>query len=339
MKSISKEPINKIKDKLKNTNNILILSHYHPDGDAVGAVLSMSRFFRKMGYEVSAALPDSSPAFFEWMKGVEDVLIFEKEPELIEHKFSEADLIFSLDFNDPSRLKGMEIWYEKSGATKVLIDHHPEPKNFSDITISDVSVSSTCELLYELMKSVGGGEIIDKEIATSLFVGILTDTGCFSFNSSDPDTYFRVAELLDYEINKDEIFSLVYDNYSDNRMRLLGYVLKEKMEVIPEYNTAFISITMDELERYSFVMGDTEGFVNYPLSIRDVRFSALFIEKPDHVKISFRSKGHFPVNLFSRKHFNGGGHLNAAGGELYSNMEETLRIFRSLLSEYAKELK
>jgi len=339
LKSISKEPINKIKDKLKNTNNILILSHYHPDGDAVGAVLSMSRFFRKMGYEVSAALPDSSPAFFEWMKGVEDVLIFEKEPELIEHKFSEADLIFSLDFNDPSRLKGMEIWYEKSGATKVLIDHHPEPKNFSDITISDVSVSSTCELLYELMKSVGGGEIIDKEIATSLFVGILTDTGCFSFNSSDPDTYFRVAELLDYEINKDEIFSLVYDNYSDNRMRLLGYVLKEKMEVIQEYNTAFISITMDELERYSFVMGDTEGFVNYPLSIRDVRFSALFIEKPDHVKISFRSKGHFPVNLFSRKHFNGGGHLNAAGGELYSNMEETLRIFRSLLSEYAKELK
>ena len=163
MKSISKEPINRLKDKLKNTSNILILSHYHPDGDAIGAVLSMLHFFRKMGYEVSAALPDSSPAFLEWMNGVEDILIFEKEPELIENKFSEADLIFSLDFNDPSRLKGMEMWYEKSGATKVLIDHHPKPKNFSDITISDVSVSSTCELLYELMKSVGGGEIIDKE--------------------------------------------------------------------------------------------------------------------------------------------------------------------------------
>ena len=339
MKTISKEVVNRLKDKLKNTSNILILSHYHPDGDAVGAVLSVSRFFRKMGYEVSAVLPDSSPSFLEWMKGVENILIFEKEPELIEHKFSEADLIFALDFNDPSRLKGMEIWYEKSGAMKVLIDHHPEPKKFSDIAISDVSASSACEILYEFMKSVGGTDIIDMEIATSLFVGILTDTGCFSFNSSDPETYIRVAELLGYGINKDEIFSLVYDNYSDNRMRLLGYVLKEKMEVIPEYNTAFISITMDELERYSFVMGDTEGFVNYPLSIRHVRFSALFIEKPDHVKISFRSKGSFPANLFSRKHFNGGGHLNAAGGELYSNMEETLRLFRSLLPRYAKELK
>jgi len=339
LKSISKEVVNRLRDKLKNTGNILILSHYHPDGDAIGSLLSMTRFFRKMGYEVSAALPDSSPENLEWMKGVENILIFEKEPELIEHKFSEADLIFALDFNDPSRLKGMEIWYEKSGATKILIDHHPEPKKFSDITISDVSVSSTCEMLYEFMKSVGEGKIIDKEIATALFVGIMTDTGCFSFNSSDPGTYKRVAELLDYGIKKDEIFNLVYDNYSDNRMRLLGYVLKEKMEVIPEYNTAFISITMDELERYSFVMGDTEGFVNYPLSIKGIRFSALFIEKPDHVKISFRSKGSFPANLFSRKHFNGGGHLNAAGGELYTNMEETLRLFRSLLPGYAKELK
>ena len=292
-----------------------------------------------MGYEVSAVLPDASPAFLEWMNGVEDILIFEKEPELIEHKFSEADLIFALDFNDPSRLKGMEEWYERSDAIKVLIDHHPEPKNFSDITISDTSASSACELLYEFMKSVGGANIIDKEIATSLFVGIMTDTGCFSFNSSDPETYVRVAELLGYGINKDKIFGLVYDNYSDNRIRLLGYVLKEKMEVIPEYNTAFISLTMDELKRYSFVMGDTEGFVNYPLSIKGIRFSALFIEKPDHVKISFRSKGSFPANLFSRKHFNGGGHLNAAGGELYSNMEETLRLFRSLLPGYAKELK
>lgn len=339
MKTISKEVVNRLKDKLKNTSNILILSHYHPDGDAVGAVLSMSRFFRKMGYKVSAVLPDASPASLEWMNGVEDILIFEREPERIEHKFSEADLIFALDFNDPSRLKGMEPFFERSGAIKVVIDHHPEPEKFSDITISDTSASSACELLYEFMKSVGGANIIDKEIATSLFVGIMTDTGCFSFNSSDPGTYKRVAELLDYGIKKDEIFNLVYDNYSDNRMRLLGYVLKEKMEVIPEYNTAFISLTMDELERYSFVMGDTEGFVNYPLSISGIRFSALFIEKPDHVKISFRSKGDFPTNLFSKKHFNGGGHLNAAGGELYDNMEETLRLFRSLLPGYAKELK
>lgn len=339
MKEIPEKPVKRIKDKLKNSSNVLIISHYHSDGDAVGAVLSMSRFFSKMGYNASAALPDGYPVFLKWMKGVENILIYDKEPELIEQKFSEADLIFALDFNDPSRLKGMEKCYEKSNATKILIDHHPDPKKFSDIIISDVTVSSACEILYEFMISVGGNDIIDNEIATSLFVGILTDTGCFSFNSSDPQTFRRVAGLLDYGVNKDEIFNLVYDNYSDNRMRLLGYALKEKMEVIPEYNTAFISITMDELEKYSFVMGDTEGFVNYPLSIKGTRFSALFIEKPDHVKISFRSKGDFPVNLFSRNHFNGGGHLNAAGGELYENMEKTLKLFRSLLPKYSEELK
>lgn len=339
MKIISKEVVNKVKEKLKDKGNILILSHYHPDGDAIGSLLSMTRFFRKMGNVVSAALPDASPVFFDWMQGFNEILVFERKPEIIEKVFLEADLIFVLDFNDPSRLKDMEPFFERSGAMKVLIDHHPGPKKFTDVIISDVSVSSTCELLYEFMKSVGGGDIIDKEIATALFVGILTDTGCFSFNSSDPGTYIRVAELIGYGINKDEIFNHVYDNYSENRMRLLGHVLREKMEVIPEYNTAFISITMDELKRYNFVPGDTEGFVNYPLSINGICFSALFIEKSGHVRISFRSKGDFPVNLFSKKHFNGGGHLNAAGGESFTNMKETLKLFRSLLPEYSEELK
>jgi len=204
--------------------------------------------------------------------------------------------------------------------------------------MSDTSVSSTAELVFQFIHNMGLKQWIDKEVATCLFTGIMTDTGCFSYNSSKRETWVTVAELLDYGINKDDIYSLVYDNYSEHRMHLLGYSLNCKMEVLPEFRTGYMVLSKNDLTQYHFEPGDSEGFVNYPLSIRGICFSALFTEKDNYVRVSFRSKGNFAVNDFSRMHFNGGGHKNAAGGEIYTSLEEAVAVFKALLPDYKTKL-
>jgi phosphoesterase RecJ-like protein len=330
-------------DKLKlilegSSKKIRIVTHRNPDGDAIGSSLAMNLLLNKLGHEVKVITPNIFPDFLKWMTGSSDILIFDLMAKAVRQAIYEADIIICLDFSELSRVKEFQEEIRKSKAYKVLVDHHPDPELFSDVTYSDIDASSTAELVFRLIKDIGLVSYVDKEIASCIFTGIMTDTGCFSFNSSKERTYEYVKELLHYNIDKDNIYYQVYDNFSVDRMRLLGYCLNEKMEVFPEYKTAFISITGEELKKYNFRAGDTEGFVNYPLSVRGILFSALFTEKKDIVKISFRSKGNFAANKIAKKYFNGGGHLNAAGGESYTSLTDTIKLFKSLLPEYKDEI-
>lgn len=232
----------------------------------------------------------------------------------------------------------MENFLNNLSTTKILIDHHPDPENFADVIISSTDVSSTSELLYKFLTSLKEASHINKDIAECLYTGIMTDTGSFSYNSSSPDTYYIVSKLIEEGIDKDKIYWKVYDNYSIDRMRLLGYCLNQKLKVFPEYAAAYISITKAELEKYNYEPGDSEGFVNYPLSIKGIVFSVIFIEHEEHIKISFRSKGKFYANHFAMKHFNGGGHRNAAGGYSEKSLNETLRIFEQKIQDYKEDL-
>jgi len=249
-----------------------------------------------------------------------------------------AELIFVVDCNELKRIIRLQEVYNASGAYKIMIDHHPDPDLAVDCMLSDTSVSSTAELIFRLILEAGMEEYVDQDVATSLLTGIMTDTGCFSHNSSTRRTYEIVASLLDYGIDKDAIYNRIYNNYSVERMHLLGFSLHEKMEVLSKYHTAIISLTHDELKSFNYQVGDTEGFVNYPLSIKGVRFSVLFVENGDRIKISFRSKGSFPTNEIARKYFNGGGHINASGGESYVSMQETISLFKSIIPSYKEEL-
>ncbi len=329
----------KLRKVLAAPFRVYILSHVNPDGDAIGSMLGLYWFLKNRGCTVGMAVPNEIPQFLAWMEGAEQIHDFRGQKQPVEEELGRADLIFCLDFNEPDRLGDIHPVFEKCNVLKILIDHHPEPAGFTDHVLSVPSASSTAELVYRLIVDLDGIESIDKTIAEGLFVGIMTDTGCFSFNSSEPETYRIVADLLAKGIEKDRIHSLVYDNFTQERMRLLGFGLLEKMRILPEYRTAYISLSLKEMERYNHLSGDTEGFVNYPFSIKDIRITALFLEKKNHVKISFRSKGDFPVNTFARKYFNGGGHPNAAGGESSESMEETLKRFEKLIARYSNEIK
>ncbi len=317
---------------------IVLLTHINPDGDAIGSLLGMYWYLLKKGCQVSMAVPNDIPHFLNWMEGADRILIFSKQENQVREKLQKADLVFCLDFNEPGRLGKIQPFFDGLDVIRILVDHHPEPECEADHIFSVQEVSSTAELVYQLIEDLGDGELVDTVIATCLYVGMMTDTGCFSFNSSLPRTYEIVGELLLRGIDKDRIFSLVYDNYSENRMRLLGYSLEQKMVVLPEHRTAYISLTRDELKRFRHVKGDTEGFVNYPFSVSGILVTALFIEKEDHIKISFRSKGSFPINSFATQFFNGGGHKNAAGGESYEDLAVTVKKFENLIEKYSDEI-
>jgi len=328
----------KLKKVLTAPFRVVLLTHMNPDGDAIGSILGLYHFLKKRGCTVNMAVPNDFPQFLSWMEGAEQILDFRGQRQQVEDELGKADLVFCLDLNEPDRLGGIKEILEKTDVLKILIDHHPKPADFTDHLISDTSASSTAELVHRFILNLDGEKGIDRTIAECLFVGIMTDTGCFSFNSSDPGTYKVVAGLLRTGIEKNRIYSLVYDNYTEDRMRLLGYSLTEKMVVLNEHRTAYISLSMEELEKFNHLSGDTEGFVNYPFSVKDIRITALFLEKKNHVKISFRSKGDFSINHFAREYFNGGGHHNAAGGESTDNMEKTLSRFESLIAEYSDEI-
>jgi len=316
----------------------VLFTHINPDGDAIGTMLGLYWFLVAMGHKVSMVIPNEIPFFLEWLPGCDNIIIVEKNVELARKVMKGAEVLICVDFNEPERLDQLKEDFLQSKATKVLIDHHPGPEDFTDILISIPDAGSASELVYDLIVATGHQELIDKKTAECFFVGIMTDTGCFNYNSSKPETYRVVADLLERGIEKDEIFRLVYDNYSADRMRLLGFSLDKKMVVIPEYRTAYIALTREELARYNHVTGDTEGFVNMPFSIKGIIFTALFLEKEDYIKISFRSRGEFEINKFSEKHFNGGGHKNAAGGEAYMSLDDTIKTFKSLLPLYKKYL-
>ena len=317
---------------------IAIIMHVNPDGDALGSSLGLYALLNKAGHHCQVLSPSTYPVFLDWMPGIGRVIIVDNTPQEAIEALRRAEIIFALDFNEIGRAKNLDKAFISSAAHKVLMDHHPVPDLPVDCLISDPSASSTAELVYRFIRDTGLMSWIDKEIASCLFTGIMTDTGCFSYNSSNRKTWETVAELIDLGIDKDRLYALTYDNFSAHRMRLLGFSLSKKMEIFPEYRTGIIWLSRTDLQKYNFEMGDTEGFVNYPLSVRGIRFSALFIEKEDHIRISFRSKGDFAVNEFSKKYFNGGGHANASGGESYLGLAATLKLFRAILPEYKDKL-
>lgn len=338
LKVLSFFQLRKIKKLLTGKGqDIVIVTHRNPDGDAMGASVALSNFLLKLGHKVDIIVPNAYPQFLNWMPGIEKTIIYEKNQAKCIELFKNCKVLFTLDFNDLNRIREFSEYLMPVNCYKILIDHHPEPGNFANLTISDTMVSSTCELVYLFLRNIDKKKI-DKDISECIYVGIMTDTGCFSFNSSKQQTFKVVGELLEKNIEKDKIFGLVYNNYSIDRMRLMGHCLYNRMVYLPEYRTAYISLTQDDIKRYNFKVGDSEGFVNIPLAIKGVVFSALFTERDDIVKISLRSKGNFAVNGIAGRYFEGGGHANASGGESKENLQKTIDNFIQILKESKEEL-
>lgn len=336
-KVIASQKISEVEELLNQYEKIVIVTHVSPDGDAIGSSLGLYHYLVDSGNDVTIIIPNSFPDFLRWLKGAKDILDYEKYPEFARKLIEEAELIFCLDFNIPKRIGPMGELVEAAKAKKILVDHHPEPSDFCDVTISHPEISSTSELVFRLICRMGDFEVMSKESAEAIYTGMMTDTGAFTYNSNDAQIYYIIGELLKKGINKDQIYSNVYHSYTVDRYRMLGYVLSEKMKIYQEYNAALITLTNEEQKRYGAKKGDTEGFANLPLNIKGVIFSAFFREDNGMVKISFRSQGDFPANKFSAECFNGGGHLNAAGGEFYGTLGDAVAIYEKMLPEY-KEL-
>jgi len=327
-----------IRNWIETAKKVAVLTHSNPDGDAIGSSLALALALEKSGIESQVVIPDGLPDFLRWLPGIERSTTFAYKKEKAIEIIAGADLIFCLDFNDPKRLNGVEEYLFQSDAKTILIDHHQDPLKFTDILISETWRGSVGEMIYLFMKEMFRADIMDKDIATCLYVAIMTDTGNFNYASSYPEIFHIVGDLMKYDLEKDRIYSNVYDAFSEDRMRLQGYCMLEKMVVLPKYHTAYISLTDEELKRFNHRKGDTEGFVNIPFSVKGVKFTALFVEKKDRIKVSFRSRGNFPVNKVAADHYQGGGHINAAGGDSFTGMKETLAGFESLLPGYTNLL-
>ena len=321
--------------------NLLILSHKNPDGDAVGSALGLQRILSACGHQVSVALPDDPPAFLKWLPGHKDLLIFERKSGKLSviEAFSKAEMIVCVDFNSPDRLGDIETLFRNRIVPAFLIDHHPPKEVFTNFSIVDPSKGSTSELVYLVAAGLNLENLVTADAATCLLAGIMTDTVGFKVSCTYPEIFEIVAALMRLGADKDRINDEVYNQYSIDRMRLLGYSLQEKMTIMPAFRTAYIALTRKELNTFKHKKGDTEGFVNYPLSIGDIVFSVLFTEQQDHIKLSLRSRGKFPANEFASRFFNGGGHLNAAGGRFFGNMEEALQHFKESVETYENLLK
>jgi len=317
---------------------IVIIPHVNPDGDAIGASLGLNDVMLHAGFDSWVIVPNDYPVYLNWLGSEGIPLIFEQNMEKCRKLIDQADALFFLDFNDSKRLGKLEEYLSVKSIPIILIDHHPDPQIKAEYLFSDTDVSSTAELVYDFVEAIDMLDHLGPLGANALLTGIIADTGSFSHNASRHSTYRIVGELINRGAEKEKINESLFNNFSEKRMRLLGHCLSEKMEIFPEYRSALIWLNTKELKKFDFHPGDTEGFVNYPLSIKGVVFSAFFMEKNDLVKISFRSKGSFPTNEFSGVHFNGGGHRNASGGETKLPIEEALALFRSLLPQYSEEL-
>ncbi|QRX64975.1 DHH family phosphoesterase [Dysgonomonadaceae bacterium zrk40] len=324
---------------INEAEQIVITTHLSPDGDAIGSSLALYHFLKKQGKQARIIVPNSFPHFLKWMKGAGDISVAEYNPEAARHILFHADLIFSLDYNIHKRIGLMAPMLEASPATKILIDHHLLPGNGFDIVASHPDISSTSELIFRLLFQAGKYEVMSKTEAECIYCGMMTDTGGFTYNSSDPEIFEIISLLLRKEINKDAIYSKVFHNYSAERFRLLGFTLSKRMEVYPDLHAALIWLSKEDQAQFQFNKGDTEGFVNYPLSIRGIIFSTFIREDEGLIKLSFRSQQSFPCNEFASDFFNGGGHLNASGGEFYGSLEMALQRFTEGLEKYEELLK
>ena len=319
---------------LSTPKKIAIIPHRGPDGDAMGSTLGLYHFLLKNNHHPVVVSPNEFPDFLAWMPGAETVKIFEKDKENCTKILEDAELIFTLDFNALHRTGEMEHVLAQLKAPFIMIDHHQKPDDYATFTYSDTSFGSTCEMIYNFILFLGKKHDIDKTIGTCIYTGILTDSGSFRFPKTTGTTHRIIAELIDLGVENTEIPTLLFDNSSFGRLQILGRAL-QNMKVITEHKTAYITLTQDELNSFGYVKGDTEGIVNYGLSIKGIVFAAIFIENKEEkiIKISFRSQGDFDVNQFARDYFNGGGHQNAAGGKSEVSMEETIRKFEDLVTK------
>lgn len=331
--------INTLRNILTKDQKIIITSHMRPDGDSVGSSIGLQLFLKNYGIPSTVLLPDPYPEYLGWMEGIKDALIYQADQSGSRALIAEADIIFSLDYNDYSRTDRMGKYLKDSSGYKILIDHHPNPilEDF-DLHFSYPDYSSTSEIVTKLIQEMELEVHICKHAAESLFTGIVTDTGSFKFVSSHMETMTIAALLMKKGVEPHEINRRVFDTNSESRLRLMGFSLSERLHVIPEYATAYIYLTSEDLKRYNYKDGDTEGLVNYGLSIKGINLAVLFTEKKGQVRLSLRSKTGFSVNQFARKHFTGGGHERAAGASSDLSMEDTIEKFKSLLPTYAKEL-
>lgn len=321
--------LSEIKTILEPNSKIVILSHYNPDGDAIGSSLGLKHFLKTQGLAPEVVVPNDFPKFLKWMPEAKKITIAEYKKKKAHDLIREADVLFILDFNAAHRAGNLVAeWIEKSKASKILIDHHQQPDGF-DYVYSDTSIPATCQMVYHFIEALGAEQELNSEIAQCLYTGIMTDTGGFRFRSTSATTHRIIAKLIEFGADPATITSNTWDNNTISRLHLLSLVLG-RLEVVKEGKVAILYLKREELERYGFEKGDTEGFVNYGLSLLGARLSAFFMEDlyEDFIKISFRSKDNVDVNIFARKYFNGGGHLNAAGGKYFKSIEDTITDFK-----------
>lgn len=327
------------KTLISSPKKVVITTHTKPDADALGSSLGLAGYLKKKGHDVSVITPTDYADFLAWMNGNEDVIVFNNKNESrSEQLIKEADIVFCLDFSSLKRIDELGEIVRNSASIKVLIDHHLDPEDFADFVCWSTEAAATAELVYGLICDLGDKDLLDKDIAESLYAGIMTDTGSFKHSNTTCNVFMVSADLVAIGADTAKISKLVYDTNSLSKLKFLGFALNEKLKVIEEFNTAYFAISAEELKRFNSKTGDTEGLVNYALSIKGIKFAALIIDRTDMIKISFRSMGDFSVNDFARRHFEGGGHKNAAGGKSELSLEETVNKFESVLNEYKNEL-
>ena len=313
--------------------------HQKPDGDAMGAALGLYHFLKALGHDVTVVSPTNWASFLNWMPGVGKVVDFEQQRHAATDLVNAAEVIFCLDFNVLHRTKHMEQVLTEANCTKILIDHHQQPqKEAFNYGISDTSKSSTCEMVYDLIMASGHTNVLNTEIAECLYTGLMTDTGSFRFPATTASVHRMAAHFKEIGLNHTQIHDAVYDSFLENRLRFIGHALLNRMEVLYEYNTSLMYITKADLQKFDIKTGDTEGLVNYLLTIQGIRLGAIVIDRDEERKWSFRSKGEFDVNTFARLHFEGGGHKNAAGGRSSESLEVTVKQFKEIIKNYYNQL-
>ena len=331
------ENIQELKTLLSIPKDVVITSHRNPDGDAIGSSLAVYHYLIKRGHVVQIIFPSEYPSNFAWMKDANKILIYDNEPEISEQMLKKADVIFSLDYNALDRIDKMGDIIGTLDCPKILIDHHLYPENFADFVLSDTTASSTCELIYDWLEMMDEKKMLDPIIGESIFTGILTDTGSFKYSTS-PKLFRIVAELLERGVDDYSLQDLIFNNATEKQLRLLGHCLHNRMEILDEFKTGIITLTKKDYETFNIQRGDTEGVVNFLLTMKNVKIAAFITEQPTIVKISLRSKGDFSVQEIARKHFKGGGHKNASGGASYSGLSATVNKFKSVLPQYLEKI-
>lgn len=339
---LSTEQLELLKELIADSQNILVCCHKSPDGDALGSSLAWSAYLRGLGKQVTLAVPDAFPDFLRWQPDVEKIVRYDRHPEMVDKALDDAQLIFCLDFNSPARLDGMQESFEKSKAKRVMFDHHLDPNIDAVVCASHPELSSTSEVVFRILWQLGEFEKIDKKMASTIYSGMMCDTGGFTYNSNRPEIFFIICQLLTKGIDKDKIYRNVYNNYSQWAIRLRGYLMSQRLNYFDEYHASYYTLTREDMRNFHYVRGDQEGLVNEPLRIKGAKLSISLREDDRHdntVWVSLRSVDDFPCNEMAARFFNGGGHLNASGGHLDCSMEEAERITRQAIVAYADLLK